>query len=98
MTSLTMTRVSEQGPKGLYLQKLRRNATKSLRPGAEGLALQVVSGLMVVTQEGDPRDHELRPGDVFRTTSRGLLVAWALSDGSFTVNGNSLADLQQKAA
>jgi len=58
--------------------EMRGNDVMSLRPGACGLALRCLSGIVVVTQKGDREDHELHPGDEFRTSRRGLVVAWAL--------------------
>jgi hypothetical protein len=69
----------------LGLETMRANTARSLRPAARGLNLRCVSGLVVVTQKGDRDDHELRPGDEFRTSSRGLVVAWAIVDSGFIV-------------
>ncbi len=33
-----------------------------------------------MTQEGDPVDHVLVAGSVFRPAARGLVIAWALAD------------------
>ena len=67
------------------VETMRPNTALSLRPAACGLALRCVSGLVVVTQKGDLVDHELHPGDVFRTGRRGLVVAWAIQDSGFIV-------------
>ena len=64
---------------------MRANTARSLRPAACGLALRCPSGLVVVTQKGDRDDQELYPGDEFRTSSRGLVVAWAILDSGFIV-------------
>lgn len=77
---------------------VRANGVLSLRPGGCGLALRCVSGLVVVTQEGDRTDHELHPGDEFRTDRRGLVVAWALSESVCTVTAGTEADAPKKAA
>ncbi len=69
---------------GEGFQRIRDNGTLRFRPGAGGFVLRCHSGTLVVTQEGDPLDHVLGPRDEFRTKSRGLVVAWALSDGSVT--------------
>ena len=61
------------------------NDTVALRPGARGLSLRGQRGTFLVTQEGDPLDHVLEPGGELRTTRRGLVVIWALSDGVIAV-------------
>lgn len=103
--------MDEQAPKGRAtgaldvrrgtapcVETMRANTARSLRPAARGLALQCVSGLVVVTQEGDPDDHELRPGDVFRTSRRGLVVAWAIQDSGFIVRSDTEAGAAKRAA
>jgi hypothetical protein len=67
------------------VESLRANTTRSLRPAACGLELRCLWGLVLVTQQGDRDDHALHPGDAFRTSSRGLVVAWAFQDSGFTV-------------
>ncbi|HEY6107144.1 MAG TPA: DUF2917 domain-containing protein [Anaeromyxobacteraceae bacterium] len=64
---------------------MAENGTLPLRPGGRGLAVTCRSGTLLVTQEGDPLDHVLRPGDAFRAAPRGLVVVWALSDGAVAV-------------
>lgn len=64
---------------------IAENGTLPLRPGGRGLAVRCRSGTLLVTQEGDPLDHVLGPGDAFRSAPRGLVVVWALSDGAVAV-------------
>jgi len=66
-------------------RRLADNETLALRPGSTGLSLRGRWGTFLVTQEGDSEDHVLGPGDEVRTTRRGLVVVWALSDGSLSV-------------
>jgi hypothetical protein len=61
------------------------NDTLALRPGPGGLALRGHRGTFLVTQEGDPMDHVIGAGDELRTSHRGLVVVWALSDGAIGV-------------
>lgn len=61
---------------------LRQNGTLPLRPRGRGLSVGCLAGTLVVTQEGDPQDHVLGPGEAFRAAPRGLVVAWALSPGT----------------
>ena len=58
------------------------NDTVALRPGPKGLLLRGHRGTFLVTQEGDPLDHVLEPGDELPTRRRGLVVVWALTEGS----------------
>lgn len=83
---------------GPCVETMRANTVRSLRPAACGLALRCVSGLMVVTQKGDRDDHELRPGDVFRTGRRGLVVAWAIRDSGVIVRADAEAGAANRAA
>jgi len=62
--------------------RLERDATLALRPGARGLALRGLAGTLLVTQEGDPQDHVLGPGDGRRFAGRGRVVVWALEAGA----------------
>ena len=80
------------------LERMRANTARSLRPAAGGLALRCLSGLVVVTQKGDRGDHELYPGDEFRTSSRGLVVAWAVRDSGFIVRTDTGALGTRRAA
>jgi hypothetical protein len=80
------------------LERMRANTAWSIRPGSCGLALRCVSGLVVVTQKDDPKDHELLPGDEYRTNRRGLVVAWAVEDSDFTVRTTSGEDEPRRAA
>jgi hypothetical protein len=57
------------------------DATVAFQPPRGGLALTCGAGVFLVTQERDPCDHVLEPGDAFRTTSRGRVVAWAFQPG-----------------
>ncbi len=106
-----MNRMDEQAPKGRpkaalevrcgtapCVETMRANTVRSLRPAACGLALRCVSGLVVVTQKGDLDDHVLRPGDVFRTGRRGLVVAWAIQDSAFIARTDTEAGAAKRAA
>jgi hypothetical protein len=75
------------------LEHIRANGVMSFRPGACGLAVRCLSGVMVVTQKGDHKDHELFPGEGFRTTRQGLVVVWALADSACSVmDGASVSE------
>ncbi len=64
---------------------IAENGTLPLRPGGRGLAVRCRSGTLLITQEGDPLDHVLGPGDEFQSAPRGLVVVWALSGGAVAV-------------
>ncbi len=65
---------------------LPQNAQKSLiiRPGSE---IRCLEGILWVTQEGDPRDYILEPGETFVTHRKGKVVLQALKHSStFSLN------------
>jgi hypothetical protein len=64
-----------------------RDATASFHPGRAGLVLEALRGTFLVTEEGDPADHVLARGDVFRAASSGRVAAWALEAGALEVRG-----------
>lgn len=64
---------------------MAENRTLPLRPARRGLEVTCRAGTLLVTQEGDPLDHVLRPGESFRPAPRRLVVVWALSDGAVAV-------------
>lgn len=70
--------------------RLHDNGTVRLQPRADGLRLRAERGTFLVTQEGDPEDHVLRGSGELRTGRRGLVVVWALSDGTFEVDDGPL--------
>ncbi len=65
--------------------ELAENQAFRLVPGRDGVAIRVNSGCLVITQEGDPEDHVLLPGEGLRMTGREAVVAWAMSPSSFVV-------------
>ena len=77
---------------------MRANTARSLRPADCGLELRCLSGLVVVTQKSDRDDHELCPGDGFRTSRRGLVGAWPSLDSRFMVMTDAEADRTRRAA
>jgi hypothetical protein len=61
------------------------DAVRSFRVGRRGLTLRCGSGSFIVTQAGDPLDHVLEAGDVWRTSARGRVAAWALRAGTLVL-------------
>jgi len=58
--------------------RLGRDGTVRLPARRGETAIRVERGLLLVTREGDPRDHVLAAGDEGRFPARGMVVAWAL--------------------
>jgi hypothetical protein len=67
-------------------RRLVRDDTVALRPRRGGLAVLGQRGTLFVTQEGDPEDHVLGPGDRFIAAPRGLVAIWALSDAAVAIS------------
>ena len=65
--------------------KLGRNETSQLSGLRGPVAIRVESGLILVTREGDPKDHVLRAGEAVVLPARGKVVAWALEPARATV-------------
>jgi Protein of unknown function (DUF2917) len=57
----------------------RKDETRRLPPGREGLTIRVEEGQVLVTQAGRIEDHLLGPGQSLRLDGHGLGVAWALT-------------------
>ncbi len=68
------------------VRRIPDNGTLALRPRGRRLSLRGQRGTLLVTQEGDPLDHVLEPGDELCTAGRGLVVVWALSEGAISVS------------
>lgn len=65
---------------------LPRGAAIRVREGA-GSTLQVLQGSVWVTEEDNPRDFVLQPGQHFRLAGSGLAIIEAFSDASLAVFG-----------
>jgi hypothetical protein len=57
---------------------LQEQAVIRLTPSRHGITLQCWSGVLWVTQEGDPADHLLAAGETFQTRRAGRVVAQAM--------------------
>jgi hypothetical protein len=62
---------------------LDRGALIDLQPPTGGVQIEVDSGKLWVTQEGDFSDHLIGPGESFHVSGHGLLVLQALSCSDF---------------
>jgi hypothetical protein len=62
------------------------------------VVVRVQRGLLLVTREGDRRDHLLGPGDAVAFPPRGRLVAWALEPALASVEGGPRAGATSGAA
>lgn len=65
--------------------RLALDGTARLAPRGRALSISARAGTVLVTQEGDPADHVLAPGDAVRLAARGAVVIWALSDAAVAV-------------
>lgn len=94
----TRTTPNHRGATAPRVEQMLANTARSLLPPADGLELQCLAGLVVVTQEGDRDDHVLYPGDGYRTDRRGRVVAWALLDTRLAVTPGAGALDSRRAA
>jgi len=60
------------------VRELGRGEVARLPSFRRGSSLRLESGLIVVTREGDRRDHVLEAGSELQLPGRGLVVAWAV--------------------
>jgi len=65
---------------------LPRGAAVRIRDAA-GSTLHVLQGSVWVTEENNPRDFVLQPGERFRLAGSGLAIIEAFSDASLAVFG-----------
>lgn len=65
--------------------ELPADATVRVHPGRDGVVLRAETGLLHVTQGGDPEDHVLAPGDELTLPRGGLVVALALEASRLAV-------------
>jgi hypothetical protein len=75
---------SRMGIDGSILE-LERNAARALPAGRNGIRVRVRSGVLMVTQAGDPDDHVVCAGEELALPPGGLVVAWALKPAEFAV-------------
>ena len=75
------TRDAELGARDLHLGENEATSFRA-RPGC---VVACSRGIVLVTLEGDPKDHVLEAGDTFRVPKAGRLVAMALRDGVLRV-------------
>jgi hypothetical protein len=64
--------------------RLTRGKAIRVRDGA-GSTLQVLEGWVWITEENNPRDVVLRPGERFRLAGSGLAIVEAFSDASISL-------------
>ncbi len=63
---------------------LEENATLRL-PAEDDVVVRGERGTVLVTQEGDPDDHVLEPGDELVLSCCGRVVAWAFTDAAISI-------------
>jgi hypothetical protein len=71
--------------------ELAENATMRLPRGRLAVVVRAERGMVLITQEGDPEDHVLEPGDeIVFPVGGGLAVAWAFTDAVISVRRAAL--------
>lgn len=70
--------------------ELAENATMRLPRGRLAVVVRAERGMVLITQEGDPEDHVLEPGDEIVLPVGGLAVAWAFTDAVISVRRAAL--------
>lgn len=70
--------------------ELAENATMRLPRGRFAVVVRAERGMVLITQEGDPEDHVLEPGDEIVLPVGGLAVAWALTEAAISVRHAAL--------
>jgi hypothetical protein len=73
-----LRRWSSPGGDAEGTRELSRGQAVRLPSFGEGSSLRLQSGLVVVTREGDHRDHVLEAGSELHLPRRGRVVAWAV--------------------
>ena len=68
---------------------LSRSQTWSAEVGHAGMRVEVLSGEVWVTREGDPLDHVLGAGEVLASRKRGKLVVLGLSPARLEVTAKA---------
>jgi hypothetical protein len=64
---------------------LRKGEVWPITSSLRGLAIECRQGILWVTQEGDPKDYILEPGQRFVVARRGSVVVEACSDARLRV-------------
>jgi hypothetical protein len=70
--------------------ELAENATMRLPRARFAVVVRAERGMVLITQEGDPEDHVLEPGDEIVLPIGGLAVAWALAEAAIAVRHAAL--------
>lgn len=74
---------------------LSRSQTWSAGVGHAGMRVEVLSGEVWVTREGNPLDHVLGAGEVMESRKRGKLVVLALSPARLAVTAKAKRVVQE---
>jgi len=70
--------------------ELAENATMRLPRGRLAVVVRAERGMVLITQEGDPEDHVLEPGDEIVLPVGGLAAAWAFTEAAISVRSTAL--------
>ncbi len=73
------------GGEATVVQELSRGQAARLPSYGEGASLRLRKGVVVVTREGDARDHVLEAGSELQLPGSGRAVAWAIESSRFEI-------------
>ncbi len=82
---MTITYPNNKSKADVVSLNLDEGALVDVQPPTNGVKIEVESGNLWVTQEGDSSDHVLGPGQSFRIAGCGLIVVQALRNAAFRV-------------
>ncbi len=73
------------GGEARVVQQLSRGQAARLPSYGAGASLRLRKGIVVVTREGDARDHVLEPGAELQLPGSGRVVAWAIESSRLEI-------------
>jgi hypothetical protein len=65
--------------------RLDRDATLKLQPRRGHVIVAAEAGTCLVTQEGDPADHVVAPGESFTSRTKGAIAVWAFTPATIAI-------------
>lgn len=72
--------------------RMTRDSLLRIEGNGCGVGIHTIKGALWITQENDPKDHFLMPGEVFIINRPGLVIVCALEDAHISL---SLSNFQQ---
>ncbi len=86
------------GGEATVVQELSRGQAARLPSYGEGASLRLRKGVVVVTREGDARDHVLEAGSELQLPGNGRVVAWAIEASRIEIRRRKEALADWRAA